>query len=116
MDLVDEQDDAIVRLGLADDGGHPLLELSAILGASHHGPHRDFHDPLVAQAGRDVALTNPSGQPFDDRCFSNTSVAQKHGIRLVVLEQNRDQLVQFAVAAHDWMGRYRFGEITAELP
>ena len=67
MQFVDEADDFAVRVGdLLEHGFQTVFELTAELGAGHHGAEIDRDQFLVAQLIGDVALHDALGEAFDD--------------------------------------------------
>src|SRR6202035_5517188 len=81
--LVDEQDDlAIRRLDLFQDGLQPVLELPAVFGSRDQRTEVERVDALVFERLGNVTLRDPLSQAFDDGCLANTRLADQHRVVL----------------------------------
>ncbi len=81
MQLVDEQDDLSIRIfNLFKHGLQPVFKLAAILRSRHHRSQIEPNDPLVLQRLRHIARDNPLRQPFDNRRFADTWLADQYRI------------------------------------
>ena len=102
MHLVDEQDDAALgRRDLGQDGFQPLLELAAIFGAGNQGAHVQRHDGLVAQGFGHVAVDDAQGQALDDGGLADAGFADQDGVVLGAAGQDLDGAADLFVAADD---------------
>src|SRR5438876_796180 len=83
VELVDEQDDlALARGDLLEDGLQALLELAAVLRAGEERADAQLEDALLLQALRDVAADDPLRQTLDDRGLADAGLADEHGVVL----------------------------------
>ncbi len=118
MELVDEQDEVRVGLGLLDDGFQAFLEITPVLGAGHHRGDVQRDDPLLGEDGRDVPGGDPQGDPFHDGGLAHARFADEHRVVLLAASEDLDDAGDFRVTSHD---RVQFpfpgglGEVVAEL-
>ena len=83
LKLVDEEDDASVRLGdLLEHRLQPVLELAAELGARDERAEIEPHHLLVAQAVGHVAAHDALGQALDDGGLAHARLTDEHGVVL----------------------------------
>ena len=75
MDLIDEQDRARLCLEFGQYRLKPLLEIPAITRSREQRAHVERVDRRAQQHLRDLTLDDTAGQPFGDRCFSDTGLA-----------------------------------------
>ena len=102
VQFVDERDDLTGRvLDVVEDGLEPFLELTAVLGARHHGPHVQRDDGLVAQALRHVAGDDALGQALDDRGLADAGLADQHRVVLGAAAQHLHDATNLVVAPDD---------------
>ena len=102
VQLVDEGDD--LALGVADlleDGLEPLLELAAVLGAGHHRPQVERHDPLVLERLGHVTLDDPLRKALDDGRLADARLADEHGVVLGAPRQHLDDPTDLLVPPDD---------------
>ena len=100
VQFVDEQDDAAsLRLDLLQHGFQPLLELPAILRASHQRAHVERQELLVLQALGHVAFDDALGQAFGNRRLADAGLTNQYGIVLGPARQHLDCAADLLVAA-----------------
>ncbi len=99
VQLVDEQDH-VARVGdLPQHGLQPLLELAAILGAGHQGPHVQGHHAAVLKAFGHVGVDDPQGQALDDGRLAHARLADQHRVVLGPPREDLHHAADLAVAA-----------------
>ena len=83
VQLVHEEDDVALLLGqIAQHRLEPLLELAAILGTGHQGPHVQREHPLVLEPFRHLAVDDALGQPLDDSGLADAGGTDQHRVVL----------------------------------
>ena len=118
MELVDEQDEVRIRLGLFDDGFQAFLEIAPVLGAGHHRGDVQRDDPLLGEDGGDVPGGDPQGDPFHDGGLAHARLSDEHRVVLLAASEDFDDAGDLGVASDD---RVQFpfpgglGEVVAEL-
>ena len=99
MHLVDEQDDAALgRRHLVENGLQPLLEFAAIFRAGDQRAHIEREQLLVLQRFRHVAVDDAQREALDDRRLADAGLADENGIVLGAARQNLDRATDFLVA------------------
>ena len=80
-----------------------LFELTTVFCAGHHHGQVENDNPLVGQDFRYVAAYHALCEPFDDRGFADTRLAQQNGVILCVNGKAPEWLVRFPAPArsHD---------------
>ena len=106
--LIDEEDDIGVFLQLIEYRAQALLELSAILGAGHHGSHVEHHYTLVEEDARHLLLYDAQCQSLYDGRFAHARLADEHGIVLLAAAQNLCNAFNFLFASDDGV-EFSFG-------
>ena len=101
VDLVDEEDVILGALELLDDLLHTLLELSAVLGASHEGGQVKGPDLLAAQDVGHVAGGYELGQALDDGGLAHARVPQDEWVVLLAAGQDLHDALNLSVTADD---------------
>jgi len=102
VDLVDEQDDHVLRvLDLLEDALHPLLELPAVLAAGHQGPDVEGEQPALGQVGGDVGVDDAAGEPLDDGGLADTGLADEDGVVLGAPAEDADDPSDLLLAPDD---------------
>ena len=101
VDLVDEQDGVAGGLDLVDDLLQALLELAAILGASHQGRHVERPDLLATQDVGHIAPGNQLRQALDHGGLAHARVAQDERVVLLAARKHLHDALDLAVAADD---------------
>ena len=100
VQLVDEEDDlALARLDLVEDGLQPLLELAAVLRAGEQRADVERPDALALQALGDVAGDDALREPLDDRRLPHAGVADQHRVVLRAAREHLDDAADLLVAA-----------------
>ena len=119
VQLVDEEDDlALGRGDLGEDGLQPLLELAAVLRTRDQRADVERPHALALQPFRDVAGDDPLREPLGDRRLADAGVADQHGVVLRAARQHLDHAADLLVAADDRVELPRLGgggEVAAEL-
>ena len=100
VQLVDEEDDlALGRLDLVEDGLQPFLELASVFGAGEQRTDVERPDALPLEAFRDVAGDDALREPLDDRGLAHAGVADQDGVVLRAAREHLDHAPYFLVAA-----------------
>ena len=118
VELVDEQDQVGVRLGLLDDGLEALLEVAAVFGAGHHRGDVQRQDAFLREGGGDVPGGDPEGDALHDGGLAHAGLADEHRVVLLAPPEDLDHAGDLHVTPHDrvqlpFAGRFR--EVVAEL-
>ena len=102
VDFVDEDDQLVrVRGDLVEHLGQPLLEVAAVPRTGDHAGQVELHDPLAAQAVRDVAVDDALGEALDDRGLADPGLADQHRVVLGAAGEDLDGLLDFVGTADD---------------
>ena len=102
VQLVDEQDDAALRLlHLVEHGFQPLLKLAPVLGAGDQAAHIQGEDGLVLQTAGHVALHDPLCQALGDGRLAHAGLTDEHGVVLALPGQDADDVSDLVVTADD---------------
>ena len=99
VDLVDEQDRAIVGLELGEHALQALFEIAAVTGAGEQRAHVELVDHRVAQDLRHFASDDAQGQTFGDRGLADARVAHEKGIVLGAPAQDLDGAFDLQIPA-----------------
>ena len=117
VQLVDEQDDAAVRIGdLLQHRLQALLELAPVLRARHQGPEVEADDAFVLQPLRHVAPRDSVGEALDDGGLADPRLADEHGVVLGPARQHLQRPPDLVVAPDDGVEPVlprRLGEVVA---
>src|SRR6266498_1835356 len=98
--LVDEQNDAAMRRDhLLQNGFQPLLELAAIFRACNQCAQIERQQFLVLQAFRHIAVDDALGEAFHDRGLADAGFADQHRIILGAPGEYLDRASNLLVAA-----------------
>lgn len=102
MDLVDEEDDAALRLGdLGEDGLEAFLKLTAELGPGDEGAEVERDDALFLQAVGHIAGNDPAGKAFDDGGFAHAGLPDENGVVLGAAGKDLDGAADLLIASDD---------------
>src|SRR5581483_9448846 len=102
VQLVDEQDDAALRLlHLLEHGLEALLELATVLGAGDQGAHVEGDDLLPLEALGDVTAVDAQGEALNDRGLADAGLTNQYGIILGTAAEHLDDAADLLVAADD---------------
>src|ERR1051325_9221216 len=119
VELVDEQDDAIVRVrDLLQHSLQPVLELAPELGAGDKRAEIERDDALFLQAFGNVAAHDPLGEALGDRGLAHARLADQHRVVLGAPREHLDDAPDLVVAADhrvELAGAPRRGEVTTVL-
>src|SRR5690606_37135057 len=110
MDLVDEDDDVLVVLEFLENSFETLLELAAVLGASHEERKVERQHPLGGEEDRHPALDDALRQPLDDRRLADARLAEQDRIVLGPPRQDLDYPFDLALATHQRIEAALLGE------
>ena len=118
VQLIDKENDILVRRHLFDDALDPLLELAAVLGARDHAGQVQGQQALAADGGRDLAGGDPASQALYDSRLAHAGLSDEDGIVLGPPAQDLDDAadllfapdhgVELSVVGH-------LGQVPAEL-
>ena len=112
VQLVHEEDDAALLLGqIVQNRFEPLLELAAILGSGHQGPHVQGEHPLVLEPFRHFAIDDALGQPLDDGGLADAGCADQHRVVLGAALQHLDGAANFVIPADHRVELAEFGPL-----
>ena len=100
VDLVDEQDRAVIGLELGEHALQALLEIAAVARAGEQRAHVELVDHRVAQHVRDLAAHDAQGQALGDRGLADSGVADEQRIVLGAATQDLDRPLDLQIAAH----------------
>ncbi len=100
MELVDEENDLpFTRLNFFENCFQALFELAAKLGAGNQGAHVERDDFLLFQALGNVAAHDALSEPFRDRRFADTRLADEHRVVLCAAREHLNDAANLLVAA-----------------
>ncbi len=99
VDLVDEQDGALLVLQLAHHRLQPLLEVAAVAGAGQQRAHVQREDGGARQHLRHVAFDDALGQALGDRRLADARVAHIERVVLGAAAQDLDGPLDLRLAA-----------------
>ena len=99
VDLVDEQDRAVVGLELGQHALEALLEVAAVAGAGEQRAHVELEDDRLAQHFRDLAAHDPKRQALGDRGLADPGVADEQRVVLGPPAEDLDRPLDLEVAA-----------------
>ena len=100
VQLVDEEDDlALARGDLGEDGLEALLELAAVLRARDQRADVERPDPLALEARRHVPGNDALGEPLGDRGLPHSRLADEDGVVLRPPREHLDRAPDLLVAA-----------------
>ena len=99
VDLVDEEDRALVVLDLLHDGLQPLLEIAAIARAGQQRAHVEREDRRVAQDLGHFAVDDLARQTFGDRRLADAGIADIERVVLLAAAQHLDRALHLGLAA-----------------
>ena len=112
VELIDEQDDATVRLSdLLEHALETVLELATILGTSNQGTHIELNELLVLQRGRDVARDDTLREALDDGGLAHAGLADEHGVVLGAAREHLDGAANLLDTADDRVELALTGEV-----
>src|SRR4030095_12561415 len=77
-----------------------------------------YEDALIRKKGRNLAVDDALSEAFNNCCFSDSRIADEHGIVLGAAPQNLNDTIDFVVAADERVEHSvhsRLGEITREF-
>ncbi|MNV18433.1 hypothetical protein D3C71_1092560 [compost metagenome] len=112
VQLVHEEDDVALLLGeIAQHRLEPLLELAAILGTGHQGPHVQRQHPLVLEPFRHLAVDDALGQPLDDGGLADAGGADQHRVILGTALQHLDGTADLFIPADHRVEFAEFGPL-----
>ena len=99
VQLVDEQDDLTLRIAdLLQDGFQAVLELAAVLRASHHAGEIEGDEPLVAQRFWDVAGGDALRNTLGNGGLAHAGLADEHRVVLGAAAEHLHHAPDFLVA------------------
>ena len=98
VDLVDEQDRAVVGLELGEHALQALLEIAAIAGAGEQRAHVELVDHRVAQDLGHLAAHDAQGQALGDRGLADAGVADEQRVVLGAPAQDLDGALDLQIA------------------
>ena len=102
MQFVDKENDPSFGIGdLLEDRLQPLLELAAVLRASHERAHVEREDLLVLQPFRDVAADDSLGEAFHNGRLPDAGLADEDWIVLRAAREHLDHAADLFIAADD---------------
>ena len=117
--LVDEENDLSLGGGdLLEHRLEPLLELTAELGAGHHGAQVERDQALALEALGHVAVDDPPRQALGDGRLADAGLADQHRVVLRSPRQHLDRSANLLVTADDRIelaGPSELGEILPVL-
>ena len=99
VELVDEQDEVRVGLGLLDDGFQAFLEVTPVFGAGHHRGDVQRQDAFLREGGGDVPGGDPQGDALHDGGLAHARLPDEHRIVLLAPPEDLDDAGDFQVAA-----------------
>ncbi len=116
VQLVDEQQDpALGRLHLVEDGLEPLLELAPVFGARDQRGQVEIENDPVAQSLGHVAPIDPLREPFDDGGLAHPGVADEDRVVLGLAGQDLHHPPDLGVPADHWI-ELPGGGVRDEIP
>ena len=102
MDLIDEEDDAALRLRhLLDDSLEAFLKFALIFGTCHKGAHIERIEALVAQVLGHVTANDAFGEAFHDGGLTRTGFTDENRVVLRSAAQNLQHTADFLITADD---------------
>jgi hypothetical protein len=102
VQLVDEEDDlAVARGDLFEDGLEPLLELAAVFRAGEERSDVEREHALFLQTLGHVAAHDALREPLHDRRLADAGLTDEHRVVLRPPGQNLDDAPYLLVAADD---------------
>ena len=100
VQLVDEEDDlALARRDLGEDGLEPLLELAAVLGPGDERADVERPDALPLETRRHVARDDPLREALGDRRLPHARLADQHRVVLRAAREDLDRAPDLLVPA-----------------
>ena len=116
MQLIDEEDDlALALLHLIQDALQTLLELAAVLCASHQSTHVQAEHGAVFQVLRHIAPDDPLGQTLGDGRLADARLTDEAGVVLRLTGQDADDIPNFLVTANDGVQLLLAGQVNEVL-
>src|SRR5437867_9896635 len=118
VQLVDEENDALVLGDLVHHCLQPLLELAAVLRAGDHGRHVQRQDAMIAERLRALAVGDQLSEPLDDRRLAHPRLANEHRVVLLPAREHFHHALDLLRPPDRWielaLGR-KLRQITAEM-
>ena len=116
VQLINEEDDlALALLHLIQDALQTLLELAAVLCASHQSTHVQAQHGAVFQVLRHIAPDDPLGQTLGDGRLADARLTDEAGVVLRLAGQDADDISNFLVTANDGVQLLLAGQVNEVL-
>ena len=118
MQLVNEQNDAVILNDFLHDAFETSLKLTAILGARNQGTQIKRNHTFLKKRIRHFPFYNKLGQTFNDRGLTDTGFANQYRIIFRTATENLDHPLDFLGPTNDRVQlsvQGHFGQVTTEL-
>ena len=116
VQLINEEDDlALALLHLIQDALQALLELAAVLCASHQSTHVQAEHSAVFQVLRHIAPNDTLGQTLGDGGLTDARLTDEAGVVLRLTGQDADDIPNFLVTANDGVQLLLAGQVNEVL-
>ena len=116
VQLINEEDDlALALLHLIQDALQTLLELAAVLCASHQSTHVQAEHGAVFQVLRHIAPDDTLGQTLGDGRLADARLTDEAGVVLRLTGQDADDISDFLVTANDGVQLLLAGQVNEVL-
>ena len=116
VQLINEEDDlALALLDLVQHALQTLLELAAVLCASHQSTHVQAEHGTVFQVFRHIAPDDTLGQTLGDGRLADARLTDEAGVVLRFTGQDADDISNFLVTANDGVQLLLAGQVNEVL-
>ncbi len=102
MEFVDEEDDlALARCDLFEEGFEAFLELTAEFRSGHHAAEVHADEAFAFERVRHVTSNNAARETFGDGGLAHTRLADEHGVVLCAAAEHLHDAADFLIATDD---------------